>query len=295
MLASIIWFIGLLAIAACCFVAGARLGKRSRQVGQTSLFVLVCLIAVAALPRYRPALAAEYVPLSLLVHLEGTFGVYPWMALVGVLAMSSLSSTLRRAVPLLAIMGLLLFLHGAVWMVLPVIQVTEVEDRSETGVTLQSRHDSCVPSACATAVRRFGISATEAQMCHVVRAKPSRGSTLVRAAWGLRDFLAPHEIDVTLEDLTIEEVAARARRNRPILITVRSSLVADHMIVVLGPYGDDVLIANPSPFGHHGRYRAQHVNVGDGLEVFSMSSMREMYRRGAIVLTPMDKVVRVRE
>jgi hypothetical protein len=295
MLASTLWFIGLLAMAACCFAIGAHFGKRSKRVGQLALLVLVGLIAIAAIPRYRPAFVAEYVPLEFLVRFEGTFGVYPWMALIGVLVTSKLSSTLRRAMPLLVIMGLLLFLHGAVWMVLPVIEITEREDRTETGVTLQSRHDSCVPSACATAVRRFGVSATEAQMCEVVQAKPSRGSTLVRAAWGLRDFLAPHKLDVTLDDLTIEEVVAKARRNRPVLVTVRSSLVADHMIVVLGAYGEDVLIANPSPFGQHGRYKAQRVRVGDGLEVFTMDDMRAMYRRGAIVLTPTNEIVRMRE
>jgi len=293
MLSSIIAFIALLALAGTCFILGRWLGRRPKHVAQIAVFATVGLIALAALPRFRPALVAEVVPLWLLAHLEGVLGVMPWMTLVGVLSSSRLSTALRRSSPLLVVMGLVYFLYGAIWMVLPVIAITEPENRSVNDVTLQSRHDSCVPSASATALRRLGVRATEAKMCAVVRAKPSRGSTLVRAAWGLQAYLDSFGIDAELEDLGAIEVAERARRNRPILITVKSSLVADHMVAVLGMYGENVLIANPSPFGEDGSFRALPIQLGDGLEVFAMDEFERMYRRGAIVLTP--RVTRVRE
>lgn len=293
MLASILWFIALLALAGACHLLGRWVGRKPKAVAQIAVFVAVGLIGLAALPRFRPGLVGEYLPLWLFVRLEGVFGVLPWMALVGVLATSKLSTALRRSVPLLLTMGVVYFLYGAIWMVLPVIHITEPENRSANDVTLQSRHDSCVPSASATAMRRLGISATESQMCDIVQAKSNRGSTLVRAAWGLKHFLEQYNIDVSLEDLTLEEVVEQSRRNQPILITVKSSLAADHMIAVLGPYGRDILIANPSPFGDDGTYKALPIDLGDGLEVFSFDEMRRMYRRGAIVFTP--RVTRVRE
>jgi hypothetical protein len=292
MLTSIIWFIGLLGLASCSFALGWWIGKQPKWAAQTAILVLVGLIALAALPRFRPALAAEFISLSLLVRFEGLFGVFPWMVLVGVLSSSKLSSQLRRTTPLLLIMGVLYFLYGGIWMILPTIDIDEPEQRSQAGVTMQSRHDSCVPSACATAVRRFGISTSEAHMCEIVQAKPSRGSTLVRAAWGLRKFLEPHDVDVAVEDLSIDEVVARSKRNRPILITVKSSLVADHMIAVLGTYGEHALIANPSPFGREGRFKPVPIHLDEGLEVFDMETMRAMHRRGAIVLTPRREVSR---
>ena len=150
------------------------------------------------------------------------------------------------------------------------------------GVTLQSRGDTCVPAACATALRQMGIATTEGEMCHVVMARPGRGSTLARAAYGLRRHLARRGIDVLLENLDADEVMWTARPTRPVLVVIRSSLAADHMVVVMGRLGDGVVIANPSP-GAHGGVSPMPLKLNMGFEMYRPEDFARLYRGGAIV------------
>jgi hypothetical protein len=174
-------------------------------------------------------------------------------------------------------------------MILPDARPQEREKRTsrdpDKALTLQSRADTCVAAACATAVRRLGLHATEREMCHVVQAKPGRGSTLARAALGLREHLASHGIAVALEDLSADEVVYAARPDRPVLVVIRSNPVADHMVVVLERIGDTVLIANPSP-GEHGGVSKLPYQLPWGYEMFSMEDFAKLYRGGAIVFEP---------
>jgi len=280
---SSIWFVLLLLIAPAFLAVGWWLGdQKSAAVRRIALFVTLALIALAAVPKFKPTLLHTTLPLSVSIHLEGVLATFPWMALVGLVWAGRFTANLRRAAPLMLLLGLVYFLFGGVWMVLPDVRPYERESRTSQGVTLQSRGDTCVPAACATALRRMGIATTESEMCRVVMARPGRGSTLARAAWGLQRHLQRRGIRVRLENLDADEVVWTARPSRPVLVVIRSSFAADHMVVVLGRVRDGVVIANPSP-GRHGGVSPMPVKLNVGFEMYRPEDFARLYRGGAIV------------
>jgi hypothetical protein len=283
------WFTVLLLIALACLAPGWWLGARkSKGVRIGALLATLALIALAAVPRFKPTLLHTTLPLGISIHLEGVLATFPWMILVGLVWAGHFTANLRRAAPLMLVLGIVYFLFGGVWMVLPNIRLDEPENRTEQGLTLQSRNDTCVPAACASALRLMGIDATEEKMCAVVQAKPGRGSTLARAAWGLRGYLADRGITVRLEDLDADEVVWTARPDRPVLVVIRSNLAADHMVAVLGRLGDGVVIANPSP-GIHGGVRPMRIKLNPGFQMYEPEDLAGLYRGGAIVFEPRQR------
>jgi hypothetical protein len=282
---SIAWFVGLLVLALAMYVAGRRLGRLRANWRRNALLLSVAAIAATAMLRYRPILLHQLLPLEISIWFDGLVALFPWMLLVGILQTNPDTDRLHRTTPLMFVLGLIYFLFGGIWMVLPTIQIGEPEHTSAAGIIIQNRHDSCVPSSAANALRLMGVPASEERMCAITMAKPGRGSSLARAAYGLREYLAKYELRVELRDLTAEQVIATATRDRPILVVIRSGFAADHMVTVLGMTEDgNVLIANPSP-GEHGGVPALPANLGYGLEVFTPENFTRLYRRGAIVFT----------
>jgi len=107
-------------------------------------------------------------------------------------------------------------------------------------------------------------------------------STLARAAWGLQRHLQRRGIRVRLENLDADEVVWTARPSRPVLVVIRSTFAADHMVVVLGQVRDGVVIANPSP-GRHGGVSPMPVKLNVGFEMYRPEDFARLYRGGAIV------------
>lgn len=285
MMISIAWFVSLAVLAAAMYLLGLRLGKSPAAARYPLLITAVIAIGCAAALRFRPVLLHQLLPLEISIWIDGLVALFPWMMLVGMLQTGPDSPNLKRAAPLMVVLGVVYFLFGGIWMILPTVQVGEPEKTSAAGIILQNRHDTCVPSSCANALRLMGIPASEERMCEVAMVKPSRGSSLARAAYGLRDYLSKYEMRVELKDLSADEVASVARRDRPALVVIRSGFVADHMVALLGKTDDgNVLIANPSP-GAHGGVPALPVQLGYGLEVFTPENFAKLYRRGAIIFT----------
>ena len=279
---SSIWFC-LLGLCALAFLSlGRWLGEQPKTTALPTLIASVLLILLAAIPRFKPTLLHTTFPLGLTIYLEGILATFPWMLMVGILWSGRAFRRLHRAAILMIVLGFVYFLFGGVWMILPDVRPYERETRTKQGVTLQSRPDTCVPAACATALRRIGVPTTEAEMCHVVMAKPGRGSTLARAAYGLSHRLAHLAVTVSLRDLDLDQVLALASPSRPVLVVIRSNIAADHMVVVLGREPRGVIIANPSP-GDHGRVRKLPIKTNFGFEVFAPDDFARLYRGGAIV------------
>jgi hypothetical protein len=297
---SIAWFSGLFLATLAVFWLGRRLGRGSARVETAAVAAVVALIFGAAALRFRPALLPAILGLDLAVWLDGILPVFPWMALAGLVHVLRRTRRMRRLAELMAVFGLVYFLFGAIWMILPVIQVGEVEkigDKSRPlwlQVTIQNRPDTCAPSSAATALRAMGVPASEERMCGIVQAKPTRGSSLIRTARGLRDYLESYQITVEVRNSSAAEVVEAARRDRPALAIIRSTIAADHMVAVLGRvedvYGPDVpgsvpgavLIANPSP-GEHGGVKPLDVSLPYGEEAYSPEDFARLYRRGVIV------------
>lgn len=280
-IAAKVWFAGLLAVSLLLFAIGRLIGRRSDHTARIGIVFAVLLLVVSAVPKFLPALPYSLIPIEVLIWIEGVLGAPPWMFLVGVVSTSDATRRLHRASRLLCAFGIVYFMYGALWMVLPTIRIDTPEKVSDRGVTIQSRHDTCAPSSCATALRYLGLEASEAEMCAVVMAKPGKGSSLARTAYGLRDRVRKIGLTTTLLSLRARDVADIARRNRPVLVTVRSNIAADHMVAVLGWCDGQVLIANPSP-GMHGGQRPT-ADFGYGWELYEIEAFESLYRGGAIV------------
>ncbi len=291
---SVIWFVGLAGGALVCAAVGRALARRSELAARRVIALSVFGVIIAAVPRFHPIFLHGTLPLDVSVWLEGVLAVFPWMALVGGLSIERFSSRLRRAAPLMFILGVVYFMFGGIWMLLPNIDLPPDEQLGPTRgsgvVWQQSRPDTCVPAACATALTCMGVQASERELCEVVQAKPARGSTLARAARGLRDYLQPRGFNVELMYLTPTELALTAEPEQPFLVIIRSGYGMDHMIAVLGVSPLGVVIANPSP-GQHGS--ASPIDVSDqyppvphGIEFYRTDDFVRMLRPGAIVITP---------
>lgn len=280
---SISWFVGLAFAALGMLLLGRRAGHCRQSVSNTVLVLGVIGVGLAASLRLRPALLHQMMPLEVSVWLDGLVPVFPWMLLVGVLATGETTQQLRRAAPLMVVLGAVYFLFGGIWMLLPTIRVGAPEDLTPVGIILQNRPDTCVPASAANALRMMGVPASEERMCGIVMAKPTRGSSLARAAYGLRTYLRNYDLSVTLRDIDADQAADTATRERPALIVIRSGFAADHMVVLLGRTDDgNILIANPSP-GIHGGVSALPHYLGHGLEVYAPEDFARLYRRGAII------------
>lgn len=280
---SVSWFIGLAVLAVGMLLLGRRLGQGKPIVSNLALVVAVVAVGCTAILRFRPVLLHLYLPLELSIWLEGVVGVFPWMLLVGVLSSGQTTQRLRRAAPLMIILGVVAYLFGGIWMLLPTKVIGEPEQLSPVGVILQNEADSCVPASVAYALRLMDVPATEASMCKVVLAKPTRGSTPARVTYGLREYLRQYNLGVRLRDVTAAEAVDLATWSKPVLVVIRSGIAADHMVTLLGRTDDgNVLIANPSP-GVHGGIPALPSNLGHGLEVYAPKDFARLYRRGAVV------------
>jgi hypothetical protein len=268
--------------------AGWAIGHAPKRHAVAGLAASLALVmGLSLIPRFLPAFFPTVLPLELLVWLEGTMAAFPFMVLVGILAAGKFGASWERPKRLLALLGVVYFIFNAIWMVLPDIEPEEEENRSIGKVTLQTRPDTCAPSAAATLLRRMGYNYSEAEMCRIVRARPTRGSTLVRTAYGLRHILDPHGYDVTIEPHSAIELATRAVNGKPSLVTIRSGPAADHMVAVVDRLGPYVIIANPSP-GTHGRYAPVDVQLNFGYQMYAIEDFERMHRGAAIVIEPRD-------
>lgn len=283
MMLSVSWFCGLAVVAFAMLLIGRRFGRCKPAVSNTVLVLAVIGVGLAAGLRLRPVLLHQLIPLDVSIWLDGLVPVFPWMLLTGVLSTGETTHSLRRAAPLMIVLGVVYFLFGGIWMLLPSIHIGEPEEVSPAGIIIQNRHDTCVPASAANALRMMGIPATEERMCSVVMAKPTRGSSLARAAYGLRAYVLQHDLTLSLRDLSADEAVDLANHEKPVLIVIRSGFAADHMVVLLGRTDQgNVLIANPSP-GVHGGVPALPAHLGHGLEVYTPEDFAKLYRRGAIV------------
>ncbi|MEM7228162.1 MAG: hypothetical protein AAF432_05025 [Planctomycetota bacterium] len=287
MLHSIAWFCILLAVALVGTLIGRRLALRSESAARSLVALATFGVALAAIPRFQPTVLHSVLPLDITIWLEGTLAAFPFMLLVGALSAATFADRVKRTAPLMFVLGLVYYCFGALWMVLPPIDLAGNEvGRDDAGVFLQTRPDTCAAASCATALGLMNITTTEQEMIEIVQAKPSRGSTLGRVALGLSDFLAP-QYRVEVRNLSPVEVAQQARPDRPILVIVKSGVGADHMIAVLGHNPLGVVVANPSPGVHAGVSPLPiKLALRAGNEIYQPEDFVRLVRPGAIVFEP---------
>ncbi len=241
----LLWFIGIVLLLPLMWWAGCRIGRVSDHT-RRGVFIgaaMFLLVGWCWLIRH-PSVAVQLVPLSALARLEG-IGAAPVFAFVVGIAWSLGELRRQRAFVVVAVLlGGGYFVQGGSWMLKQTPATAFATGRSDYPMeVLQSQDYSCVPAACATALRVLGVETDEAEMARLTETRPGSGATLLRAMHGLTrrlegEGLRPQLIEPTYEDLRSLPV--------PALTPVQYEPTRLHMITILRVRPDGVLVADPA-------------------------------------------------
>ncbi len=161
--------------------------------------------------------------------------------LSGVLARRYADTPLRRILQgVLGVVTVYFVLADPLWFALNARSLRALEGRISEGVTLQSEFYTCMPSALATVLRRWGIEASEGEVAHHMRTtfqgtSPNRVPVAARALGG-RLGLDARVLDATLDEL--------ARIDRPALLIGKAGSVR-HAIALIALDERSVVIGDP--------------------------------------------------
>lgn len=242
MLESTLWFFGQIFVCLLMLVLGARLGSRGGRGALLAMGVCLTLLFAWGLRIIAPTLYLNVIPLDVLVYIEGTANVPIFMLFIGLVWRYPHDARARRAGPPLIALACFYFLWNGMWMVMPYAQGKEslyepfLHPAAHGGVITQYSHESCVAAAAATAMLAAGINkpVSEAEMIRLTDTRVLRGSTVARAARGLRRHLADTGIKVDVVDVNADGAANLASLDMPVLAPLRSGIGSLHMVVIYG-------------------------------------------------------------
>lgn len=242
---STLWFVGLALLAVVMLLIGRGLGRVSFRSSIVVLVVALVGISIWSWLQRNPAIAAQIIPVGSLQYLEGTASVPVFMLILGIGWARARSDRERGLVAAGAVVGLLLFLQGGLWM----IQSTPGEEAfpntpGRAHVVLQSQDYSCVPAASATALNLIGFRTTEAMMAQYTHTRPMTGATAIRAAEGLQRRLQGTGVNVRLVQADVDQLATLPA---PMLLTVNfdRSRSNNHMVVLMYTTPEGAQVADP--------------------------------------------------
>lgn len=281
---SINWFLAQALGAAAAYLIGLGVGRRSQAWGEIAIAIIAALTIGWALRLSAQDALLRLIPLDFLVYTEGTLIVPFFMALAGIVGARCEKRGQKRAGPLLAAFGLLYFTVNASWMVAPRVPVAApgVILLSDS-VVLQTRSDTCVAAALATALRSpgVGIDTCESEMAALADVRAGHGATMLRALRAAQRRLTGEHVQANIHTCSAREAAKIGTRARPVLVTLRSGPLNTHMVAVLGlARTGDVLVANPAsdPSLRPGLLPL-------GVSMMPMSDFARRYTGSAIVFT----------
>lgn len=237
---TVAWFVSMAGFAALAWCVGVYLGRAPRR-STAGLLLGVALLAIWAYLAHHPAVAVRVIPVAVLSHIEGIAPVPIFMFVIGIVWSQSRVPRQKRVAGWAAVLGVVYFLQGGMWM----LQTTPAVGFAETvtrGAVLQSQEYSCVPAACATALNTLGVYTSEAEMAQLTQTRPGTGATTIRALYGLNLRLAgtPYRAELL-------EVPARGvdRIALPALTPLQFERTRRHMVTILATDRNGVVIADP--------------------------------------------------
>ena len=181
------------------------------------------------------------IPPTVLYYIEGTGAVPLFMLMMGLTYAHSRLAHHKRLAMLSMLLGAIYFLQAGLWM----LQSTPTElfaDSVRGGVVIQSQEYSCVPAACATALRGLGVTASEAEMAQLTQVRPGTGATLIRAAEALRQKLADQPVAVHILDISYDQLPLLTG---PLLTPLQFQMGRQHMVVLRRFNEHGVWVADP--------------------------------------------------
>ncbi|MEX2214448.1 MAG: cysteine peptidase family C39 domain-containing protein [Phycisphaeraceae bacterium] len=248
---ALLWFTFLAALAAGGFLLGRRLGREDRRAVLTML-VAFTMMAVWSWLVHHPAVMVQILPLWMLSHIEGVGAVPIFMIVTGVAWARATLPGHKRLTILAAFFGGIFFLQGSLWMLQP-NSAAALSGRNGDDFVMQSQEYSCVPAACATALRQLGFRATEAEMAQLTETRPGTGSTLIRAMTGLSERLAGTPYKVALVEANVHDLKSLPM---PALTPLQLDSNQLHMVVIQSVTDSWVWIIDPM-VGRVGYQRAE--------------------------------------
>jgi len=189
----------------------------------------------------HPSLAVQAISPSVLYYIEGTGAVPFFMVMMGLVYAHSHLAHQKRLAILSMMLGAIFFVQGGLWM----LQSTPTElfvDTVSGDVVIQSQEYSCVPAACATALRGMGVETNELEMAQLTQVRPGTGATLIRAAEALRRKLAGRPVAVHILDVDYDQLPDLAG---PLLTPLQLEINRQHMVVLLRFNGQGAWVADP--------------------------------------------------
>lgn len=302
---SVNWFWAQALGAVAAYLIGHALGRRSRSWGEIALASVTLLTVGWALRRFAQDVLLQLFPLDLLVYTESTLIVPFFMMLAGVIAARSeprLAS--RLAGPLLAAFGALYLCINGAWMLAPRVSLPAHHAATASEVVIpQTRPDTCVAAALATALRvldraewdRAGnnlrirddrppaVDTSEAEMAELADVRVGFGSTVLRALRAAQRRLAGTSFEARLHSCSANRAIALASPGRPALVTLRAGPDRTHMVALLGRTGDGrVVVANPWLLSTLGESAP---GLPEGVALVSLREFTDRYTGAAIVFT----------
>lgn len=252
------WFLLLALLSVLGWQVGLRLGGRGVVSARATLAATITAMVVLIYLVKHPSVGVQVLPVGLLARVEGVAAV-PMFAVVMGVAWSR--SQLRRQRAIVAwglLLGLVYFVNGGMWMLQATPTAVLAKEVAGPDV-MQSQEYSCVPAASASALRRLGIEASEAEMAELTRTRPGTGSTTVRALYGLNLKLEATHSTWRAHLAEVEPEAVRGLPT-PLLTPLRFESTRRHMVMITGftPRGirvmdpvDGMLVIQDDEFANH--------------------------------------------
>jgi len=248
---------------------GTRVGRLEDRWRRSMIVAVVfgLLLLWAWLTRH-PSVAVRVIPLGVLSRLEGIGAAPLFMFVIGV-AWSMGELRRQRALVLLGgLIGMGYFVQGGLWMV-QTTPTAAFAQPADSIAQLQSQDYSCVPAACSTTLRIYGIQTSESEMARLTETRPGQGATLIRAMNGLERRLGGSSIRPVMVEPTYDELRGV---QPPFMVPLRYEARRLHMVTVLKVEHSRVVLADPA----------------SGVEAISRPEFERLFHGQAIIFQRLD-------
>lgn len=191
----------MLAVCSLFFVVGLKATQhRSKRLGNLTGILVVLMTVAYIVFLWDDAVLTRLIPYSNVIVLGNWFPI--GAAILSGIACGRLKELRVRQ----AFTAVGMLVVGAVGLFLPMIgSPPECGNTWEDGICRQTSETSCLPAACATLLRRYGVNTTEAEMAGLCFSR-SRGTTWLGLYHGLAVKLKPEGLQPVLFDEELQQL-----------------------------------------------------------------------------------------
>lgn len=217
-------------------LAGWRIARGKIQRGQLAAigFALLAWPVLCGIVPDRLYLAYPSFPMG-----PALFGTAFFLS--GVLARSFAETALRRILQgVLAVATVYFVLAVPLWFAFNADALRKLDGFTRGGVTIQTEYYTCMPSALATVLRRWGIEASEGELAYRLRTS-FQGTSPVTVPGAVREIGRGVALDARIVDSTFEELL---RIDRPAILVGKVGAVR-HAVALMALDEREVVIGDP--------------------------------------------------